>query len=382
MAPGRNLPPMDTYATDPVATNPVTSANPARPRLCFAGPLLGGNPGWVTSQGEIVAGLLAAEGYPVRQTSHIPARLPRLADMLRSLLAWRHDIDVVVHQVFSGPAFVIADLTSALCRVLGLRQVFVLHGGALPEFAAARPRWTRRVLARADRVVAPSGFLLEQVVRPLFPGGGPAGAPATWARVIPNILELERYAYRYRPTVAPCLLWMRTFEELYHPALAVEALAELRRTHPRATLTMAGQEKGLQGEVAALARRLGLGEAVRFPGFLDMAAKAREFAAHDIYVNTNRVDNTPVSVLEAAACGLPIVATNVGGIPHLLRDGQTALLVPAGDAAAMAEGVRRLLTEPGLAAALSANGRRLAESCAWAAVKVQWQALFDEVCHA
>jgi glycosyltransferase involved in cell wall biosynthesis len=353
------------------------AAEAERSRLCFVGPLLGVNPGWVTSQGEIVAGLLADEGYAVRQTSHVVARLPRLADILRSLVAWRGEIDVVVHQVFSGPAFGITDAASLLGRALGLRQVFALHGGSLPEFAAAHPRWTRRVLARADRVVAPSGYLLERVVRPLFPR-----AATNWARVIPNILDLSRYTYRHRPSVAPRLLWMRTFADIYEPGLAVEVLADLRQTHPAATLTMAGQEKGLRDEVMALARQRGLGEAVAFPGFLDEAGKAREFAAHDIFLNTNRVDNTPVSVLEAAACGLPIVATAAGGIPHLLRDGETGLLVPVGDATAMTAAARRLLGEPMLAAALSANGRRLAESCAWPNARPLWDALFDEVRHA
>ena len=379
---------MDTSAVS--ALPRAASRAAARPRLCFVGPMLGVNPGWVQTQGEMLAGLLAAEGYDVHQTSHIPARLPRLADTLRSLVAWRNEIDLVIHQVFSGPAFAVTDAASALCLVLGLRQVFALHGGALPEFAAAHPRWFDRVLRRADFIVAPSAYLVEQL-------GLKKGESADYTdfehqesvesvksvvcssvRVIPNILEIDKYPYRHRAAVAPRLLWMRTFHDVYHPQLAVETLADLRRTHAEATLTMAGQEKGLHEAVAALARERGLGGAVRFPGFLDAAGKAREFAAHDIYLNTNRVDNMPVSVLEAAAFGLPVVATAVGGIPYLLRDGATALLTPPGDAAAMAAAVRRLLVEPRLAAALSANGRRLAESCAWEPVRDQWLGLFQE----
>ena len=373
---------MDTLSTSPHRSPYPATVVPARPRLCFVGPLLGVNPGWVTSQGEIVAGLLAAEGYPVRGTSQIPPRLPRLADMLRSLVAWRHDIDVVVHQVYGGMGFAMVDATSQLCRALGLRQIFVLHGGSLPESAGNWPGWLRRVLGRADRVVAPSRYLLEQVVRPLFPSGGPAGAGEGWARVIPNILELDLYPYRHRPAVAPRLLWMRTFQYVYHPELAIDVLADVRRSHPTATMTMAGQDRGLREPLMELARARGLADVMRFPGFLDAAGKAREFAAHDIYLNTNRVDNMPVSVLEAGAFGLPVVATTVGGLPYLLRDGETGLLVPAEDAPAMAAAVHRLLDDPALAAALSANGRRLAESCGWATVRGQWAALFAEVCHA
>jgi glycosyltransferase involved in cell wall biosynthesis len=90
----------------------------------------------------------------------------------------------------------------------------------------------------------------------------------------------------------------------------------------------------------------------------------------------------PVSVLEAGAFGLPVVATAVGGIPNLLTQDETGLLVADSDVGAMAAAVRRLLTEPALAARLSAGGRALAESCGWDAVRPQWAALFREVTHA
>lgn len=365
--------PLSAHAIEPGRSDKTPGA-PARPRLCFVGPMLGVNPGWVTTQGELLAGLLAEVGYPTRLTSHKLARLPRLIDTLSSLIAWRNDIDLVIHQVFSGPAFAVTDAAMALGRALGLRQIAVLHGGALPEFAARRGGWVRRVLCRAAAVVAPSTYLAETFA--VYPELAPR------LRVIPNILEIDNYSYRHRPRVKPNLLWMRTFHEVYHPEMAVEVLAALRETHPAATLTMAGQEKGLHAAVQELAKQRGLMEAVRFPGFLGPADKLREFAAHDIYLNTNRVDNMPVSVLEAAAFGLPVVATAVGGVPHLLRDKETGLLVPDGDVATMTGAIRRLLDEPELAGTLSANGRRLAESCAWEPVRGQWEALFDEVLHA
>lgn len=361
-----NLPPS---AAEPLHAVPADE----RPRLCFVGPMLGVNPGWVTSQGEKLAALFADAGYPVHITSHIPGRIPRLIDTLRSLYAWRGEIDLVIHQVFSGPAFAITDAASALCDRLGLRQVFVLHGGALPEFAAKRGGWIRRVLRRAEAVVAPSAYLAT--VFAAFPELDGR------IRVIPNILEIEQYPYRHRSRPEPRLLWMRTFHEVYHPQMAVEVLARLRPFYPQATLTMAGQEKGLHAEVQALARDRGLAEVVRFPGFLGPEDKTREFGSHDIYLNTNRVDNMPVSVLEAGAFGLPIVATAVGGVPYLLRDGVTGLLVPDGDVDGMVNAVRRLLQEPQLAGALSANGRLLAESCAWEPVRGLWEALFSEVAH-
>jgi glycosyltransferase involved in cell wall biosynthesis len=142
---------------------------------------------------------------------------------------------------------------------------------------------------------------------------------------------------------------------------------------------MAGQDKGFEGEVRRLAGELGVAPAVRFAGFLDRDAKAREGDAADIYINTNRIDNMPVAVVEACAMGLPVVATAVGGVPDLLTDGETGLLVPDDDAAAMTAAILRLLEDPALAERLSRNGRRLAERSSWPEVRRQWETLFARV---
>lgn len=343
----------------------------SRPRLALVGPMLGRNPGWVTTQGEILGELLAQEGYDVRLTSRYVGRSRRVGDILSSLVAWRDEVDLVIHMVFGGNAFHITDVASLLCQSLGLPQMFVLHGGALPEHAMKHRGQVRRVFSRATALVSPSGYLAHY-----FKDESGLNFNVI---VIPNTLDLGQYDFHLRTTIAPKMLWMRTFHPLYHPVMAIETLIELHRTHPEATLTMGGQDSGLLDAVKDLARRQGLDDAVRFAGFLDMAGKTREFGTHDIYLNTNRVDNMPVSVLEAAAFGLPVVATNVGGIPFLLEEGKTGLLVPDSDAPAMANAVRRLLDEPGLAQRLSANGRRLAESCAWPAIRGQWEALFREL---
>ncbi len=119
--------------------------------------------------------------------------------------------------------------------------------------------------------------------------------------------------------------------------------------------------------------------AIDFVGFLDMAGKQVQMARSDIYLNTNRVDNMPVTVLEAGASGLPVVATDVGGIPFLLTHKDTALLVPSEDAEAMPQAIDRLIQRPELAGELSERGRQLAERSAWEAVLPQWEAVFAQV---
>lgn len=338
----------------------------ASPTIGFVGPMLGRNEGWVTTQGELLADRFAAEGYTVLETSTRPGRIGRLVDTVRCLLRWRDQLDVVVLSVFSGPAFVMADVSSSVTSRLGVPTVMVLHGGNLPVHRDRFPRWTRRVLARADATVAPSSFLA-------------AAFADHEVGIIPNLVDTELIPHRRRTTLRPRLLWMRTFHPVYHPELAVEALALVRRRHPDVRLTMAGQEKGSIEAVHAAVRARGVEDAVEVVGFLDEDGKRRAFEDHDLYLHTNRIDNTPVSLLEAAAAGLPIVGTAVGGVPDLVQDGEDALLVPSEDAAAMADAVDRVLTDPALAARLSDNGRRLAERSTWPVVRERWLEVFDRL---
>ena len=118
---------------------------------------------------------------------------------------------------------------------------------------------------------------------------------------------------------------------------------------------------------------------IRLPGRIPKVAVTDWMSKGDIFLNTTNVDNTPISVLEAMACGLCVVSTNVRGMPYLLEHEHDALLVPADDPTLMATAVRCLLTEPGLAERLSHNARQKAEQFDWSIILPQWEALLTSV---
>lgn len=336
------------------------------PRLLFAAPLQGGAA--TLSQDEVLAPLFAGEGVGVRLTSPQRGRLHRLLDILAQTCRWRSCTDVAVISVFSGASFVVSDAASFEAGRLGLPTVLWLHGGNLPSFARRHQRWVDRVLGRAQALVAPSPYLATVLGRPDRP-----------VEVIPNVIDLDAYPFKMCTSVGPRLLWMRSFHDVYNPHLALDALERLLRQHPDASLTMAGPDRGLGSEIHQRAAQAPLAGHVRFTGFLDAAGKQREFASHDIFLNTSRIDNMPVSVVEAAAFGLPVVTTEVGGIPYLLADEETALLVPTEDPQALADAVFRLLGDSELARRLSMNGRALAERSSWPRVREQWLDLLGRV---
>ncbi len=137
--------------------------------------------------------------------------------------------------------------------------------------------------------------------------------------------------------------------------------ADLTAHHPEAVVVSIGAEKQ-PGELESLraeALRLGLADRLRFLGRRE---DARSFiAAADVYVNPADVEGLPVSILEALALRRPVVATAVGGVPSVVRDGLTGLLVEAGDPHSLAAAVERLLRDRQAAAELARRGQELVE---------------------
>jgi len=319
---------------------------------------------------EDLAERLANNGWKGVTASRKRPRLLRLADMILTAVRHRHDYSVAQIDVFSGPAFVWAEAVCWTLRRLGKPYVLTLHGGNLPKFAARWPGRVKRLLSSAAAVTAPSGYLrekLEPYCRKI--------------NLIPNPIDIGRYPYRERSPAKPRLAWLRAFHEIYNPAMAVKVVAALAPEFPEVELSMVGPDKGDGSfeRTGAEARRLGAEGRVKITGQVAKADVPRALAGADIFLNTSNVDNTPVSVIEAMACGLCVVSTNVGGMPHLLAQDQDALLVSPNDDAAMLQAVLRVLTEPGLAARLSHNARGTAEQLDWGRILPQWEALLSSV---
>lgn len=358
----------DTEAKNRAITFSGSRAQFKQTRLCIAGNLLGRNPGFVTTQGQIVADLFADDGYDVISVSSKTNRVLRLVDIVWTIFRNRKNIDVLIVEVYSGLAIIVADAAGRVARLFGVRSIFVLHGGNLPDFTKRHLKWVKRILGRADLLAAPSRFLEQEMSRYGFQ-----------VAVIPNVIDLENYPYRERHRISPKLFWMRSFHSLYNPAMALDVYSQIRSEYPTATMVMAGVDKGLEGEIKNEARARGLGDSIRFPGFLDHEQKIGEFSTADVYLNTNRIDNMPISVVEAWAMGVPVVATNVGGLSHLIESGETGLLVADGDVNGMVSAVRSLLKDPELTRRLSVQGRTQAELSSWDSVRKKWERAFEVV---
>ena len=344
----------------------VASGTESRaPRLAVVGSFPADAPLERYPSGDL-AERLSARGWQVLATSTAKGRLLRFAEMLSTVISARRRYDIALVDVFSGRAFLWAEAVSITLEALRKPVVLVVHGGNLPEFARRRPRRVERLLGRAAAVASPSPFLAERL-RPFRDD----------IRCVPNAIDVSGFEPRTAGRHGFELIWLRAFHEVYDPAQAPEVLARLAGEFPNLRLTMIGPDKG-DGSLARTrerARALGVHDACRFVGRVEKRDVPAWLAKGDIFLNTARIDNAPVSVLEAQAAGLCVVSTNVGGIPWLLESGRDGLLVPPGDAQAMAVAVGRILREPALANTLSQNARRRAEDFDWPNVLLEWESL-------
>ena len=349
--------------------SPITGLAAAEHAVLLVGNFLSATAG-TRSVCENLARQLSASGWTVMTISRRRRTRARLFDVVITVRRTRHRYAVAHVDVYSGLAFLWAEVACWTLRKAGKPYVLTLHGGNLPGFSRRWPARVRHLLASATAVTTPSRYLQEQM-RPYRDD----------LRLLPNPLDVSNYRFRLRAQPRPCLVWLRAFHEIYNPSLAPRVVALLAKEFPDINLIMVGPDKG-DGSLQAMrqvAKELGVAHHIDLPGGVPHEQVPIWMNKGDIFLNTTNVDNMPVSVLEAMACGLCVISTSVGGIPYLLEHEQDALLIPRDDSVAMAAAVRRVLTQPGFAERLSRRARTRAEQFGWSAVLPQWELLLNAV---
>jgi glycosyltransferase involved in cell wall biosynthesis len=320
--------------------------------------------GYTVTSIETLGVLLEKEGYQLVYASSKKNKAIRLFDMLWATIKHRNKVDYVLIDTYSTKNFWYAFFVSQLCRVLKMKYLPKLHGGDLPNRILKSPKLCDMIFKNAYRNVAPSLYLLEAFSNKGY-------APILY---IPNTIELKNYPFKLRENTAPKLLWVRSFTSIYNPEMAIMVFQELKKEFPQAELCMVGPDKdGTLLKIKALAKKKRLD--VKFTGKLSKQEWIKLSEDYDVFINTTHFDNTPVSVIEAMALGLPIVSTNVGGITYLLENNKTALLVNDNDMKGMTIGIKNIIQNHDLKQQLVKNAQHLVQEFDWDKVKDKW----DEV---
>ncbi|HEY9405353.1 MAG TPA: glycosyltransferase family 4 protein, partial [Pyrinomonadaceae bacterium] len=274
----------------------------------------------------------------------------------------------VIH-IFSASyySFVLAPTPAIfVAKLYGKKTVLNYRSGEAEDHLR---RWRRTAIPTirlVDVVAVPSGYLVD-----VFAQFG------LTARSIFNFVDTSRFRFRDRRPLSPAFLSNRNHEPLYNVACVLRAFSLVQKRYPEATLTVVG-DGSERAALEQLARELGLRH-TKFTGRVEQERMPEFYDAADIYLNAPNIDNMPGSIIESYASGLPVVTTDAGGIPYILRDGETGMLVRRDDHAALAAAAIRLLEDDELAARLTANAHAECRKYSWDAVRREWLKLYREL---
>lgn len=288
-------------------------------------------------------------GYLVRHRNEYDIIHCHLAHGLHSPVA------VLVKVAFKKPVIIKVGATGPLSDFTLLQSS--LAGGLL-----------MRLLRRADRIVAVCGQAAAEAVR--------AGIPEQNVAVIHNGVDLDLFAPAPERQLPGCITFIGRLDAMKGVDVLLQAFARLMR-HCAATLRIVGDGPE-RDRLRVLADRLGIGDAVLFFGVREDIPRLLQESS--VFALPSRSEGLPNVVLEAMACGLPVVATRVGGTPELVQDGRTGLLVQPNDPEALRVALQRLLNDPTYARELGACGRRVAqERFGIGRAIAAYYALYDEL---
>ena len=328
-----------------------------------------------------LAAALEARGIPVERVGEVDSRW----DWKGMLATWRRLRSTraeILHVHHVWPA---ADrYLSTLAGAAGIPRLVVTEHIVGSSHSATQRALKRGELDRADAVTAVCGAVAESLA-------GDYHVPRARVRVIPNGTEMpdagtqeteEREARVVRAHFGASAhrpLWVcaaRLESQKGHDVL-LAAAAELRRRSFAFVIAFAG-DGTLRQALERCAAELGIADAVHFLGQVEEVGAL--YTAADAVVLPSRWEGLPLSLLEALARARPVIASRVGGIPEVIEDGETGLLVPPDEPLALADALQSFHQRPDLAQRLGIAGAELVASrFTWERMVEDFEAIYDDV---
>ena len=279
--------------------------------------------GGISGQVEILQRKLRKEGYKTDIFSTKASAWKRLT-MLPKLRNKAREYDVIHVHCCSEWGFLPAVMGVRVGGILGKRLVLTYHGGGGESFFDKHPKLVHWYLTRTDANIVLSGFLARIFEKHHLP-----------YVIIPNIVDLDSSLFRERVPLRPRFVCIRAHEELYNIPCVLRAFQQVQIRIPEATLMLVGAGT-LHEDLKQQVEQMKLPN-VTFTGRVDNSEIVKYLDQADIMLSAPKVDNMPVSLLEAMNAGLLVVSSNVGGVPYMIEDGKSGLLFESDNDVELAE---------------------------------------------
>ena len=278
------------------------------------------------------------------------------------------NVDVVHVMSNSGLAwFLTSAPTLMMAQRLKVPVIVNYRGGSAEKFLKNFKFLIHLSLKNAYAIVVPSQYLAN-----VFAEYGYT------THVIPNTVDVLQFKPSQTKTQGFRCLVARNLEAIYGVDTAIRALHLVRTTHPNIELHITG-EGSQKSALEALVCELGLKQHVHFLGRLSKEQMATAYTKASLLLNPSRVDNMPNALLEAQAAGVPIVSSNVGGIPYMVDHNKTAVLIPPNDIEALARAIIAVYEDSNFRENLIKQGLENSKRFTWDSIKLKWEEIYEEV---
>ena len=254
-----------------------------------------------------------------------------------------------------------AGLTLRHCRIIVPKAKTILTLQTLN-----RSFMKKKIIKSAHKVTAISSALLKFA----------QNYRSDQVSLIPNGIDLQKIneACQWHKKIPGRILFVGRLERFKGVDMLLNAVAFLQNENVELIIAGDGSERR---NLENLAEELGVKNRVRFLGYISPLDVYKEYAQADIFCGLSRSEALGNVFLEAQAAGCAVVATNVGGIPDIVSDGQTGILVKPDDAQGAADGIRRLLRDSDLGKRLTEAGKRNAEGYDWIVISKKYEGIYN-----
>ena len=225
-----------------------------------------------------------------------------------------------------------------------------------------------KILARADVIISPSEYFIDE--------SRVLGKYRDKIIVIPNGVNVDEFDFGHSkkecrerlalPLDDEIILFLGTLSPHKGPDVLLRAMPKIIKEVPDAKLVFVGSG-GMREELERLSKKLGIEKNVKFVGFVEERMKPFYYKAADVFCLPSVMKHESFGIvnLEAMACGVPIVASKIGGVPDVVKDGKNGLLIPPRNSEALADAIIYLLENYDIRKKMGKNGRKKVEDYSW-----------------
>ncbi|MHC1755343.1 MAG: glycosyltransferase family 4 protein [Methanosarcina sp.] len=228
----------------------------------------------------------------------------------------------------------------------------------------------KKAINKASRLIAVSPSLSEYCLK--------MGADTSIVDIIPNGIAINEYEFESNNLIHPSLLYIGRLVKIKGIDILIRALPIIKVSYPNIKLFIAGTG-GQFNKINSIVKKMDLTENVIFLGKVFGSEKRRLIASTDILILPSRYEAFGIVLLEAMASGKSIVASNVGGVPYIVNNGETGLLFEVGNVKELAEKVIKLLDCEKLRLEMGRAGRKRAKDFSWNNIADQTVKTYEEV---